>query len=114
MTASPKPVSARPVAADPVDSISAVDAVWGSDDAPLVVVARNVTTRYLAIGNDALIVVSLLTFNIRHLGQSAYGLWMLTTSMMTYFSEQPIWSWTGRAAMAGRPARCKSRWLTGS
>ncbi|HYM25819.1 MAG TPA: oligosaccharide flippase family protein [Vicinamibacterales bacterium] len=59
--------------------------LW-SDDAPLMTVARNVSTRYLAIGIDTLIGILLLPFNIRHLGQSAYGLWMLTASMMAYFS----------------------------
>ena len=61
------------------------DAIWGADE-PLVTVARNVSTRYLAIGIDALVGVMLLPFNVHHLGQSAYGLWMLTTSMMAYFS----------------------------
>jgi len=60
--------------------------VWGDDDRQLVTVARNVTTRYLAIATDALIGLMLLPFNIRHLGTSAYGLWMLTASMTTYFS----------------------------
>jgi len=61
--------------------------IWGDDDGgPLAVVARNVGTRYLAIGIDAFIGVVLLPFNVRHLGQSAYGLWMLTSSMMAYFS----------------------------
>jgi O-antigen/teichoic acid export membrane protein len=55
-------------------------------DSPLVTVARNVGTRYLAIGVDALIGLVLLPFNVRHLGPSAYGLWMLTASMTTYFS----------------------------
>jgi O-antigen/teichoic acid export membrane protein len=59
---------------------------WGEDDAPLAVVARNVGTRYLAIGIDAFVGVLLLPFNVRHLGTSAYGLWMLTSSMMAYFS----------------------------
>jgi len=56
------------------------------DDQQLVTVARNVSTRYLAIAVDALIGLMLLPFNIRHLGPSAYGLWMLTASMTTYFS----------------------------
>lgn len=60
--------------------------VWGDDDRQLVTVARNVTTRYLAIASDALIGLMLLPFNVRHLGTSAYGLWMLTASMTTYFS----------------------------
>ena len=49
-------------------------------------VARNVTTRYLAIATDALIGLVLLPFNVHHLGTAAYGLWMLTASMTTYFS----------------------------
>lgn len=59
---------------------------WGEDEGQLVTVARNVTTRYLAIGIDALIGLMLLPFNVRHLGTAAYGLWMLTASMTTYFS----------------------------
>ena len=62
---------------------------WERDEVdarPLVTVARNVSTRYLAIGVDALIGLMLLPFNIRHLGPTAYGLWMLTASMTTYFS----------------------------
>lgn len=59
---------------------------WGDDDRQLVTVARNVTTRYLAITTDALIGLMLLPFNVQHLGPSAYGLWMLTASMTTYFS----------------------------
>ena len=59
---------------------------WGDDDRQLVTVARNLSTRYLAIGIDAVIGLMLLPFNVRHLGPSAYGLWMLTSSMTTYFS----------------------------
>jgi O-antigen/teichoic acid export membrane protein len=62
------------------------DTTWGDDDRQLATVARNVTTRYLAIIFDALIGLVLLPFNVRHLGQSAYGLWMLTASLTTYFS----------------------------
>ena len=53
---------------------------------PLHALARNVTTRYLAIATDALIGLVLLPFNVHHLGPAAYGLWMLTASMTTYFS----------------------------
>jgi O-antigen/teichoic acid export membrane protein len=62
---------------------------WERDEVdarPLVTVARNVSTRYLAIGAEALIGLMLLPFNISHLGPTAYGLWMLTASMTTYFS----------------------------
>jgi len=70
------------VTADP----SAGD-IWGTvEQRPLVTVARNLSTRYLAIGTDAAIGLLLLPFNVRHLGPSAYGLWMLTASMTTYFS----------------------------
>jgi O-antigen/teichoic acid export membrane protein len=59
---------------------------FGEDDRALITVARNVGTRYLAIAIDALMGFVLLPFNIHHLGPSAYGLWMLTASMTTYFS----------------------------
>ena len=60
--------------------------MWGDDDHQLATVARNVSTRYIAIILDALIGLVLLPFNVHHLGQSAYGLWMLTASLTTYFS----------------------------
>jgi O-antigen/teichoic acid export membrane protein len=62
------------------------ETIWSSDDRQLVTVARNMSTRYLAIGTDALIGLLLLPFNVHHLGPAAYGLWMLTASMTTYFS----------------------------
>jgi O-antigen/teichoic acid export membrane protein len=62
------------------------ETIWSSNDRQLVTVARNMTTRYLAIGTDALIGLMLLPFNVHHLGPAAYGLWMLTASMTTYFS----------------------------
>lgn len=49
-------------------------------------VARNVSTRYLAIAVEAILGVVILPFNVAHLGQSAYGLWMLTASVTAYFS----------------------------
>lgn len=49
-------------------------------------VARNVSTRYLAIAVEAVLGVLILPFNVSHLGQSAYGLWMLTASITAYFS----------------------------
>lgn len=67
--------------ADPADT-----SIWGDDDRQLATVARNVGTRYMAIILDALIGLVLLPFNVHHLGQSAYGLWMLTASLTTYFS----------------------------
>jgi O-antigen/teichoic acid export membrane protein len=49
-------------------------------------VARNVSTRYVAIGIEAALGLVILPFNVRHLGTSAYGLWMLTASVTAYFS----------------------------
>jgi O-antigen/teichoic acid export membrane protein len=49
-------------------------------------VARNVSTRYLAIAVEAVLGLVVLPFNVAHLGTSAYGLWMLTASVTAYFS----------------------------
>jgi O-antigen/teichoic acid export membrane protein len=49
-------------------------------------VARNVSTRYLAIGTEMLLGLVVLPFNVLHLGKEAYGLWMLTASVTAYFS----------------------------
>ena len=44
------------------------------------------STRYLAIAVDGVIGLMMMPFNVAHLGQSAYGLWALTTSITMYFS----------------------------
>lgn len=59
--------------------------VWGPEERPLALVARNVSTRYLAIFIDGVIGLVLLPFNVAHLGPSAYGLWALTTSVTWFF-----------------------------
>jgi O-antigen/teichoic acid export membrane protein len=51
-----------------------------------VLLARNVVIDYIAIAIDLGLGIVMLPFNIAHLGQSAYGLWVLTTSVTTYFS----------------------------
>ena len=48
--------------------------------------ASNVAMNYLVTGVELVIGVLLLPFNVTHLGQSAYGLWVLTASITTYFS----------------------------
>jgi len=55
-------------------------------DHHLVTIARNVGTRYLAIAAEMLIGLVMLPFNLRHLGQEAYGLWMLTAGLTIHFS----------------------------
>lgn len=49
-------------------------------------VARNVSTRYVAIATEMLVGLVVLPFNIMHLGKDAYGLWMLAASVTAYFS----------------------------
>src|SRR5207237_2360237 len=49
-------------------------------------VARNVSTRYLAIATEMVVGIVILPFNVSHLGKDAYGLWMLTASITAYFS----------------------------
>jgi hypothetical protein len=41
-------------------------------------IARNLSTRYLAIGTEMALGLVVLPMNVSHLGPAAYGLWMLT------------------------------------
>jgi len=59
---------------------------WSRQASPSATIARNVASRYLVIGIDALIGLVVLPFNVHHLGQAAWGLWMLTTSISAYFT----------------------------
>jgi O-antigen/teichoic acid export membrane protein len=52
----------------------------------LVTVARNVSTRYVAIVAETVIGLVMLPFNLAHLGPSAYGLWVLLGSITIHFS----------------------------
>jgi O-antigen/teichoic acid export membrane protein len=63
----------------------ATEGMWGRPT-PLLTVARNLATRYLVIFTDAGIGLLVLPFNVHHLGPSGWGLWMLMTSLNTYFS----------------------------
>ena len=62
------------------------DPVWGLEFSQLDVFARNISMDYLALGVDVLIGVVMLPFNVAHLGQSTYGLWVLVASVTAYFS----------------------------
>ena len=65
----------------------AADATWTeADDRPFATLARNITTRYVAIAVELVIGLVMLPFNLHHLGQEAYGLWMLTASVTIHFS----------------------------
>ena len=60
---------------------------WGPNrDRALQTVAKNVSTRYLAILADMAIGLALLPFNLAYLGQSEYGLWVLLGSVTMHFS----------------------------
>jgi O-antigen/teichoic acid export membrane protein len=47
---------------------------------------QNVTVNYVVIVTELLIGLFMLPFNVSHLGQSAYGLWILIASVTIYFS----------------------------
>jgi O-antigen/teichoic acid export membrane protein len=60
--------------------------IWGRSFSLFDVFARNISMDYFALGLEMLVGVVMLPFNIAHLGQSAYGLWVLAASITAYFS----------------------------
>ena len=52
----------------------------------LVTVARNVSTRYVAIIAETVVGLVMLPFNLGHLGTAEYGLWVLLGSITVHFS----------------------------
>lgn len=66
------------------------DPVWGRESGQLRAIVRNVGSRYAVLGVDASIGLLLLPFNIHHLGQTAWGLWMLTASLNSYFTVMEL------------------------
>ena len=58
----------------------------GVDVRPFQTLARNVSTRYLAVFVELALGVVMLPFNLHRLGQEAYGLWMLTASVTMHLS----------------------------
>ena len=61
-------------------------AAWHREENRFFTFARNVSTRYVSIVVGAVTGLIVLPINIHYLGQSAYGLWMLTASITAYFS----------------------------
>src|SRR5688572_7951103 len=51
-----------------------------------VTLARNVFSRYVLIFVNVAIGLVILPYNVRHLGEAAYGLWMLAASITAYFT----------------------------
>jgi O-antigen/teichoic acid export membrane protein len=59
---------------------------WYTRDSGLVTFTRNLGTRYALIIINALIGLVVLPYNVSHLGIAAYGLWMLTATITSYFT----------------------------
>jgi O-antigen/teichoic acid export membrane protein len=59
---------------------------WDRSGTALPAIARNVGTRYVAVGIEAVLGLLMLPFNLSHLGASSYGLWMVAASITAYFS----------------------------
>ena len=59
---------------------------WQMHDSRLLTFTRNLGTRYALIVVNALIGLVVLPYNVRHLGTAAYGLWMLTATITSYFT----------------------------
>src|SRR5262245_31768450 len=60
---------------------------FSSDTEPQTqLLARNVAMEYVAIGVNLAIGALMLPLNVRYLGQAQYGLWVLVSSLDTYFS----------------------------
>jgi O-antigen/teichoic acid export membrane protein len=63
------------------------DSSWANvQGGQLKTVARNVTTRYLAIATETALGLVMLPFNLSHLGAPEYGLWVLLGSITQHFS----------------------------
>ena len=62
------------------------DHPFPTDDRPVVTIARNVSSRWLAFAVEAVLGLVMLPFNLTHLGSAAYGLWVLTASVTVHFS----------------------------
>jgi O-antigen/teichoic acid export membrane protein/polysaccharide pyruvyl transferase WcaK-like protein len=71
------------VAAEPVPA-ERTESFW-TDREPASVFARNVLSQYVVLSVNLGLGLVMLPFNVAHLGQSAYGLWVLVTSLTTYF-----------------------------
>src|SRR5262245_61867606 len=67
-------------------SVEVEDRVWGGEVSRFNVFSRNVSLGYLVLATQMVIGVVMLPFNVSHLGQSDYGLWVLTASITMYFS----------------------------
>src|ERR1044071_6127815 len=60
--------------------------IWGRSFSLFDVFARNISMDYFALGLEMAVGVVMLPFNVAHLGQAQYGLWVLAASITAYFS----------------------------
>jgi O-antigen/teichoic acid export membrane protein len=65
-------------------------------------VARNVTTRYLAIAAETALGLVMLPFNLAHLGAAEYGLWVLLGSITQHFSTLELGYGSGLVKFVAR------------
>lgn len=69
------------------DGPRAAGATWSAKpERQLATVARNISTRYLAILFETVLGLVMLPFNLNHLGAAQYGLWILVGSVTVHFS----------------------------
>ena len=59
---------------------------WAGEQHQISLIARTVSMDYLVTFVELVLGVFMLPFNTSHLGQSAYGLWVLAASVTFYFS----------------------------
>ncbi|MGH9310476.1 MAG: lipopolysaccharide biosynthesis protein, partial [Vicinamibacterales bacterium] len=79
------------------------DDAWGDTrSGQLHTVARNVSSRYLAIFADIAIGLLLLPFNLAHLGKEQYGLWVLLGSLTLHFSTLELGFGSGLVKFVAR------------
>jgi O-antigen/teichoic acid export membrane protein len=63
---------------------AAAEAMWSEADQTRTV-ARNVSSRYVALSVELVLGLVMLPFNTHHLGAAEYGLWVLAASIVAYF-----------------------------
>ncbi len=83
--------------------MSGPSAQWAPNNGgQLATVARNVSTRYLAIAAEMALGLVMLPFNLAHLGTTEYGLWVLLGSLTVHFSTLELGYGSGLVKYAAR------------
>jgi O-antigen/teichoic acid export membrane protein len=82
--------------------VSAPGKHWTPHGGQIATVARNVSTRYLAIAAEMAIGLVMLPFNLAHLGPTEYGLWVLLGSLTVHFSTLELGYGSGLVKFAAQ------------